>query len=110
MSLQELGNLYLEMTTPNLPENGRGVKPPVETTDSLRYKGVFGAGDSPPNILSTSMASGQNPQEQEEDALVSKNMVLNLIEKHINALDHVNRLDESGIFHLTKLKSDVNKL
>lgn len=110
MSLQQLGNLYLEMTTQNLPASVKGVKPAVETIDSLRYKGVFGAGDTPPNIAAVSAASGQNPQEQEEDALISKNMVMSLIEKHINALDRVNRLDESGIFHLTKLKSDINKL
>ncbi len=67
---KQLGELYLESwepTTPNLPGDARGVKPAVETKDSLRMKGLFGAGDSPANMASISGASGQNPYEQEEE-------------------------------------------
>ena len=54
-------------TTPNLPGDVRGMKAAVETKDSLRMKGLFGAGDSPANMASISGASGQNPYEQEEE-------------------------------------------
>lgn len=67
---KQLGELYVEgwgPTTPNLPGDARGVKPAVETKDSLRMKGLFGAGDSPANMASISGASGQNPFEQEEE-------------------------------------------
>lgn len=67
---KELGEMYSESwgkNTPPLPTNSRGFKPPVETNDSLRMKGVFGAGGSPANIALVSQASGQNPLEQEEE-------------------------------------------
>ncbi len=67
---KQLEELYLEQwgpTTPNLPGDVKGMKPAVETKDSLRMKGLFGAGDSPANMASISQASGQNPTEQEEE-------------------------------------------
>lgn len=67
---KQLGELYLESwgpSSPNTPPNRSGVKPAIETNDSLRMKGLFGAGDSPHNMASLSQASGQNPMEQEEE-------------------------------------------
>jgi len=67
---KQLGELYMESwgpTTPNLPGDVKGMKPAVETKDSLRMKGLFGSGDSPANMASISGASGQNPFEQEEE-------------------------------------------
>jgi hypothetical protein len=67
---KQLGELYAESwgpSSPNTPPNIKGVKPAIETKDSLRMKGLFGAGDSPANMASISGASGQNPFEQEEE-------------------------------------------
>ena len=67
---KQLGELYIESwnpTTPISPADVRGMKSAVETKDSLRMKGLFGAGDSPPNMAAISQASGQNPMEQEEE-------------------------------------------
>lgn len=67
---KQLGELYVESwgpSSPNTPPNIKGVKPAIETNDSLRMKGLFGAGDSPPNMANVSAASGQNPMEQEEE-------------------------------------------
>lgn len=70
MWINELTNLYQEAwgpTTPWQPGDVRSNYPAKETQDSLRYKGVFGAGGSPASLVNQSMASGQNPMEQEED-------------------------------------------
>lgn len=72
MWINELKGLYNEAwgpTTPNLPGNARGIHQPVETQDSLRYKGVFGAGGDPPNLALASGAGlgSQMPIEYEEE-------------------------------------------
>ena len=113
MWLKDLGNLYNEgwgPSSPNLPGDAKFSLPPHETKDSLRMKGVFGAGDSPSNMASLSMSSGQNPYEQEEDQMISKNAVLQIVEKHLQHLDQKNQLDTSAILHLTQLKKDLLKL
>ena len=113
MWLKELGNLYTEAwgpSSPNMPGDARGMLPARETKDSIRMKGIFGAGDSPANMASLSQASGQNPTEQEEDQLISKNTVLSLIDKHLAHLDSKNQLDKSGVLHLGKLKANIKGL
>jgi len=113
MWLKELGNLYNEGWNPggpNSPGDARNVHPAQETATSLRMKGVFGSGDSPANMASLSQASGQNPFEQEEDQMISKNTVLQMIEDHLSHLDSNNRLDQSGVLHLGKLKFEIKGL
>lgn len=113
MWIDDIGKLYTESwgpSSPNRPGDARGVMPARETHDSIKMKGIFGAGDSPSNALAVSQASGQNPFEQEEDQMISKNTVLKLIETHIGHLDSKNRLDQSGVMHLGKLKQDIKGL
>ena len=113
MWLKELGEIYSEGWNPggpNLPGDSKATFPPQETRDSLRMRGVFGAGDSPASMYSNSLASGQNPYEQEEDQMISKNTVLKMIDTHIGHLDSANRLDQSGVLHLGKLKNEIKGL
>ena len=113
MWIKELGNLYTEAwgpSSPNLPGDVRGMLPPRETKDSVKMKGIFGAGDSPSNALSVSQASGQNPFEQEEDQMISKNTVLAIVDHYLNDLDSKNRLDHSGIVSLQYVKKNIKLL
>lgn len=113
MWIDEIGKLYTESwgpSSPNAPGDARGVLPAQETKDSIRMKGVFGAGDSPTNPLAVSQASGQNPFEQEEDQLISKNTILKMIGEAIDTLDAVNTLDQSGVFALAQLKNKIKGL
>jgi hypothetical protein len=113
MWLNELKDLYSEswnVSSPNLPGDAKGMKPPSETMDSLRMKGIFGAGDSPSNRYSVSQASGQNPMEQEEDQMISKHSVLRILNAGIEKLDSVNRLDQSALLSLSEIKKIIEKL
>lgn len=113
MWIQELGNLYTEgwgPSSPNLPGDGRSRMAPRETHDSLMMKGTFGSADSPANMASLSMASGQNPYEQEEDQMISKNTVLQMIGEALETLDSVITLDQSGVFALGQLKNKIKGL
>ena len=95
---------------PELPGDAKTHYSSTETKDSIRMKGVFGAGDSPSNMLAMSQASGQNPFEQEEDQMISKNTVLKMIENCMGGLDSSNKLDQSAVFAIGQLKSKVDKL
>lgn len=113
MWLKDLGELYNEgwgPSSPNLPGDSRATMTPKETHDSLRHKGIFGSADSPANMASLSQASGQNPYEQEEDQMISKNTVLKLIHQCLSELDSKNQLDKSGIMSISKLKNKINRL
>lgn len=113
MWIKELGDIYTEAwgpSSPNLPGNARGVLPARETKDSVRMKGIFGAGDSPSNALAVSQASGQNPFEQEEDQMISKNTVLKIIDHYLSDLDSRNRLDRSGISALGYVVKNIKLL
>lgn len=113
MWLKELGNLYNEgwgPSSPNLPGDARTRMSPHETKDSIRMKGIFGSGDSPANMASLSMASGQNPYEQEEEHTLSKSDVLNLIDAAMADLDPNNNLDKSGVLALGVLRKKIKSL
>lgn len=113
MWIDDIGKLYTESwgaSSPNTPGDARGMLPARETKDSVKMKGIFGAGDSPSNALAVSQASGQNPFEQEEDQLISKNTVLKMIGEAIETLDSVNTLDQSGVFALGQLKNKIKGL
>ena len=113
MWIDDIGKLYTESwnpSSPNRPADARGVMPARETHDSVRMRGVFGAGDSPSNPLAVSQASGQNPYEQEEDQMISKNTVMKMIGDAVETLDVVNTLDQSGVFALTQLKNKIKGL
>ena len=113
MWLTELGHLYTEGWTPgspNLPGTARGAVRAQETPDSLRMKGTFGSGDSPPNMAAQSMASGQNPYEQEEEATLSKSNVLNLIDASMADLDHRNNSDKTALLILGTLRKKIKSL
>jgi len=113
MWLKELGNLYNEgwnPGSPNLPGDARGVSRAQETATSLRMKGVFGSGDSPANMASLSMASGQNPYEQEEDTALSKSNVLNLIDASMADLDSNNNSDKTALLILGTLRKKIKSL
>ena len=111
--INDLGKLYSESwgpSSPNLPGDGRSRMPPQETKDSIRMKGIFGAGDSPSNMAAVSQASGQNPFEQEEDEMISKNTVLKIIDHYMADLDSKNRLDQSGVAALGYVKKNIKLL
>jgi hypothetical protein len=113
MWIDDIGKLYTESWgpgSPNRPGDARGVLPARETHDSVRMKGIFGAGDSPSNALAVSQASGQNPFEQEEDEMISKNTVLKMISEAMDSLDSVSTLDQSGVFALGQLKNKIKGL
>jgi hypothetical protein len=113
MWLKDLGNLYEEgwgPSSPNLPGDGRSRLPPQETKDSIRMKGTFGSADSPANMASLSMASGQNPYEQEEDKALSKSKVLNLISSSMENLDINNNSDKNALLILGTLKKKIQSL
>jgi hypothetical protein len=118
MWIKQLGEMYSESlykeswgpSSPNMPGDARGMLPARETKDSVRMKGIFGAGDSPSNALSVSQASGQNPFEQEEDQMISKNTIMKMIGEAMNGLDSKNKLDQSAVFALGNLKNKVKGL
>lgn len=113
MWLQDLRKIYTEgwgPSSPNLPGDSKATTPPAETRDSLRMKGVFASGDSPSNMAAVSMASGQNPYEQEEERAISKKVILDLIEDEFTTLSHTNTMDRSAILALSTLKKKLNKL
>jgi hypothetical protein len=112
MWIKEIGMLYEGWgpSSPNYPADGRSTLPPQETKDSIRMKGVFGSGDSPANIASLSMASGQNPYEQEEDSAVSKSTILQLLHKSMQDLDHNNNMDKNSILILSGLIKIIKNL
>lgn len=112
MWIKEIGMLYEGWgpSSPNLPGDSRATLPPQETKDSVKMKGVFGSADSPANMASLSMASGQNPYEQEEDKALSKSNVLNLIDAAMDNLDPKNNLDKSGLLSLGVLRNKIKKM
>lgn len=109
MWINELGELYNEsqwsggLTNPG-PPNPSGWEKPRETQLGLSYKGSFARGGGDFNPIT------QATFEQEEDEMISKNSVLQLVEKHLGHLDSKNRLDDSAILHLSQLKKDLLKL
>lgn len=114
MWLDELKQLYGEswnITSPSQPGDAKGMKQPVETKDSISYKGLFGSGSGAQrNPYADGMSSGQMPFEQEEDKMISKNEVLKHIQTHKDQLDKHNRLDDSAHLTLGSLLKAVAKL
>jgi hypothetical protein len=112
MWLKDLGMIYEGWgpSSPNLPGDSRATLQPQETADSVRMKGVFGSADSPANMASLSMASGQNPYEQEEDKALSKSKVLNLISSSMENLDTNNNSDKNVLLILGTLKKKIQSL
>lgn len=114
--MDELKEVYNEswgISSPNLPGDVKGVKPAQETKDSLRYRGVFGAGGSPPNIYASSEARGgvyEQEEDQKEDQMISKNDVLKIVRKHKGHLSPSNELDKSGILHISFIEKEIEKL
>ena len=95
-----------EGLTINRPPVKGGYTPPQESQMSLRYKGIK-IGGPEVNMMDQSLASGQNPYEQEEGESVDKNSVINLIDKHLSKLDIHNNLDRSAIMILTDIKQKL---
>jgi hypothetical protein len=114
MWLNELSNLYNEswlITSPSQPGDAKGMKQPVETKDSISYRGLFGSGSGAQrNPYADGLASGQMPFEQEEDTMISKNTVLNLIGNFFKTMDNNNHLDKSAILSLAKLEMQIKGL
>ena len=62
------------------------------------------------NEYSRSVSSGNNPGnpgEQEEGEVISKDLVINIIDRSLSTLDPKNKLDESAIFALTTIKKQL---
>lgn len=112
--LADMANLYCEswlITSPSQPGDAKGLKQPVETKDSVSYKGLFGSGSGAQrNPYALGQASGQEPFEQEEDKMISKNTVLAMVGKFLDGLDSHERFDQSGVIVLTHLKTLIKKL
>ena len=112
--LRNLETLYSEswlITSPSQPGDAKGLKQPVETKDSISYKGLFGSGSGAQrNPYALGQASGQEPFEQEEDSMISKQMVLRLIGGFMAGLDSRERLDQSAVMVLSKLKNEIKKI
>jgi hypothetical protein len=111
--LKEMGSkMYTEgwgPGSPNLPGDARTLYTPSETKDSVKMKGIFGAGDSPSNMLGMSQASGQNPFEQEEEEVISKTKLLQYVNQELEKLNPNNQLEKSAVLILTKLKEIVER-
>ncbi len=91
MWINELGDLYLEQGGYGVgvayrPGPVHGLKGTVDDKNSKGYKGIFGAGGSPPGLYNQAIADGMRLPlgEQEEDQMISKNHVLHLLHKHID--------------------------
>lgn len=95
-----------EGLTMNRPPIKGGTTPPQESQMSLRYKGIKMGGPMV-NQMDQSLASGQNPTEQEEGECVEKSAIISLINSHLEKLDINNNLDRSAIMILTDIKQKL---
>lgn len=109
MWLKQMGELYSEQGGfgPNVsyrPGPVHGLKGTVDDKNTKGYKGIFGAGGSPPDLFSQSIADGMITPlgEQEEDQMISKNHVLSLLHKY---MDESN--DSSTQFYLSKIIKEL---
>lgn len=109
MWLNELKELYLEQggfgpNTTNQPGPVHGLKRTFEDKNTRGYKGIFGAGGSPPGLANQAMADGMRTPlgEQEEDEMISKNNVLQVLRKHLEECN-----DSTTKFHITKIINEL---
>jgi hypothetical protein len=109
MWLNELKELYLEQggfgpNTTNQPGPVHGLKGTVDDKNTRGYKGIFGAGGSPPGLYNQAIADGMRlPMgEQEEDEMISKNHVKSLLTKYIDECN-----DSTSKFYLSKIIKEL---
>ena len=111
MWLKQLGEMYSEQGgyPPNAsytPGNVKGLKGTYDDKNTRGYKGIFGAGGSPPGLAAIAEAepvSFSSPAgEQEEDQMISKNHVLSLLHKYIDESN-----DSSTQFYLSKIIKEL---
>lgn len=95
--------------TPPRPIRKDGLQSSVETRDGLNYKNNK-IGFPQNDVYNTSIASGQNPYEQEESKSIDQGKVINIIDKFIGGLDSKNNNDRLALTILGSLKKQIKRL
>ena len=116
MNYSSLGDICSEVieeswrgNTPIKPSRKDGLQPPVETRDGLSIKNNK-IGFPQNDLYNQSIASGQNPYEQEESKTIDQNKVISMIDNFINNLDSKSNNDRLALTILGNLKKQIKRL
>jgi len=116
MNYSSLGDICVEVieeswqgNVPIKPPRRDGLQSSQETRDGLSIKNNK-IGFPQNDLYNTSIASGQNPYEQEESKTIDQNKVINIIDTFIRKLDSKNNNDRLALTILGTLKKQVKRL